>query len=301
MISRRANLLIEKKTPTKGVTRTNSTYIAGVRRAQMLKIVQATSLFDKISMAVFLIAGVLCLIFIRPFDIALVVSSVSFMIYVVEGNLCARGKTLGMWLSLASNILYIVFCIFTMVWGEVFVNVVIYLPLAIVALVSWSKNKSVQDGDESVIVKKLNLKMWILWILASLGICVASYLVFGTWLGQKFVIFNAISIATGIIGDCIRTSRCKEFWYFYFVSNLATLLMWIFMSVGEGGTLASLPMVLSCIVGIINNVNGYIVWSNLYRKSLVYRGMILNKREVNVSKVIKLKHRFNKMKWKKGS
>ena len=98
-------------------------------RAEILLALKRTSWFERLWYPIFFLAGVLCLIFIRPITFELCFSVASFWLYMFANNLLARGKFAGLLLSITSASLYTVVSFFAKVYGEVLINLLLYIPL----------------------------------------------------------------------------------------------------------------------------------------------------------------------------
>ena len=241
------------------------------------------SLFEKLWFSFFSIAGILCLIFIRPFDLQLVFGVVSFFLYMFSSNLTANGNKFGMLIALISSVLYCINCFFFKVYGEILINLLVYWPIYVFSFVSFKKNTNEQNkNDEFLEVKKLSiLKIILLFLLLAVG-TVALYFLF-TFIGSAFALVNAVSIVSFLISMIIRMFRYIEFWWFDFIGNFFNVILWVLASTTD---LSSLPMVLSTVSCIFNGVYGYIIWKKLYKKSQVSKGVLLVKRKLNINKII---------------
>jgi len=92
-----------------------------------------------------------------------------------------------------------------------------------------------------------------------------------------------------LIAMIIRIFRFVEFWWFDLLGNIFNVALWVLASTQD---MSSLPFVLSTISSVFNGVYGFIIWKKLYKKSQVSKGVILLKRELNISKIIKVRRQY---------
>lgn len=289
-------LIKDKHKSTKGVTRTNSTYLTMIKRQQLLKVIHGITWFDYTFFALLLIVSGALFFVVKPINISFILSISTFLLYCTSGILMAKGKLIGAILALVNNFVYITICVMGNVYGEILINAGLYVPLSIMCIVLWKKNQTKQTKE--LVIRSLNWKQILVWFLCVAAASGLFYLVLGVWWGQTLALLNAISISINASGDILRNLRYKQFWYSYILGNALTIALWLTLSASD---LSLLPVAFSCFFSIINSIRGLFSWQNLWRKSQVYQGKILAKRKINIQRIIKLKHRFQRMKWKVGT
>ena len=264
-------------------------------KMRVRKMLASTTLFEKIWYCTFILAGLLCLVFIRPLTFPLVFAVVSMILYMLSDNMVANGNRFGFLISIFSSVLYCIDCFVFKIYGEVFINVLIYIPIYICSYISFGKAQK-KEGDKNFLeVKKL--KAWQL-MLCVLLLVVGSYVVYLilTWANSSLALLNALSRVSFLISMMLSARRYVQCWWFDCIGNVFTILLWVFASARD---LSSLPFVLSTISGILNAVFGIVVWQRLYRKSMASKGVILNKRPVKISRIIKVRRKYKKLIWDK--
>ena len=273
-----------------------------VRSEIIAGIIQRVGKFEIVWYPTFIILGLLCLILIPIFttmsaiDVLLLCFSVTSLWFsMFANNLVARGYRIGLLLSTISMCFYVVVCILQHVWGEVIINLALYIPLEIMGFFKW-KNSAGDSGKISA-VKKMTTKDLAIYLPSLAGLTAAIWAILEFGIKQKFAIFNAISIAACVIGNIVRNKKYLETWYIYMTSNTAAIILWaltIFAS-GDGLTLVVLPSMLSFMATLSNNFNGIVIWSTLYRNENKNGGVYLALRPVNINKVAKIKRMYRNM------
>ena len=115
-------------------------------------------------------------------------------------------------------------------------------------------------------------------------------------LGQSFAIFNALAIATGVIGNILRNKRSMETWFVFILCNLAGISLWACEAFASGGaiSLSVLPLMLSYASTLTNDFNGWAIWGAMRKKQLSVDRVYLAKRKVSIKKIAKLKTKYRK-------
>ncbi len=272
---------------------------ASYGRIGILEGLRRTSLFEKIWYPIFIIAGILCLIFVRPFTFELCFAVISLWLGMLSNNLLARGKWLGLLLSIISSVLYTTVCFFTKVFGEVIINIILYIPLDIFALITFKKNIS-KKSDE-LEVKVMRLKQWLIALLLTLVLGGAIFAALYFLPGQIYPLLNASSVALFISAMLIRNLRYKEFWWFNLFGNLMSVIMWAIVATSSSDLLYSLPFALSSLAALSNNVFGIVMWQSIYKKSVTNGRVFVKTNKVKVNKVIKLRRRYkDALRWEQA-
>jgi len=212
----------------------------------------------------------------------------------IANNLVARGKRVGLLISTVAMVIYSYVSFVNQVWGEVIINVAMYIPLEIMGFIRWKK-----DNEKEVEAMPIVKKCTPLGYLALGGMLVA--LTLGIWailefgLGQRFAIFNAIGIAACILGGQARNHKYIETWLLYIIANLGSIALWCctaFIGDGTGMTLSVLPIILSYSSTLTNDFNGWVIWEIMYKKCNKKSGVYLAKRNVKLLNIAKIKNKY---------
>ncbi|MBP3631192.1 MAG: nicotinamide mononucleotide transporter [Clostridia bacterium] len=264
-------------------------------------VMRKTGKFEFFWYPTFLILGLLCLILVPIFTkmstadlVLLVVCVVNLWLCMTANNLVAKGIRVGLLLSVVNMLIYVGISIYQKIWGEVIINVALYIPLSIIGFFNWGKG-----ADESSVnaVNKMNGIQLLKYVTMYIVITVGVWAILNFVLQQSFAIFNAISIAGCIVGDLSRNKRFFEVWYFYMLCNIGGILLWSLQIFAGGGeiSLAILPTVISFMATLSNNFNGIYIWNILYKNKHKNGGVYLAKRKVDIRKIVRLKRTYKKM------
>jgi len=177
------------------------------------------------------------------------------------------------------------------------INVLLYIPLDIIAVFTFKKN--LNKNTNELDVKAMNFKNWIVTIVLFLIGSLATFGILYIIPGQVYPLLNALSISFFLTAIFIRNLRFKEFWWFNLIGNVITVAMWAFVSTSATDQLYTLPFVLSSIAAILNNIYGIIVWKSIYKKAITNGGIYV-KKTIKINKVIKIRRKYmQSLKWNK--
>lgn len=266
-----------------------------MRHDVLINSIRKTGWFELVWYPFFIIASILVFVWVSialgRFSWILAVSIIELWTTMLANNFVARGYRWGLLISVVSLILYIFVSAYSKVWGEAIINALLFLPLEIITYFSWKKSVA-DDNKLNEIRVKVTYQPYV-WI--------GSLIVFttGVWaflkyvIGQEFAIFNAISMVSFVIATLIRRKRYIYSWYLYMFGNLSIIILWILVSRNQD--LATLPMVIGSIALFANNFNGLYIWTKIYRHNKKAEGVLLQKREINIKNVVKLRHTYSKL------
>ena len=266
------------------------------QREAIVLALKQTSIFEKIWYPLFIIPAIACLFLIKPLTFNLCFAVASLLFYMIANNLVAKGKTLGIIIGILSSILYVVVSFFAKVYGEVIINVFLYIPLDIYALITFKKNTNKKTNELEV--KRLSVRGWFMFIGLFIIMLSVVYAILTFIPGQIYPMLNALPIVLFLLGTFIRNSRYKEFWWFNLLGNLTTIILWILVATSSKELLFSLPFTLSSMAAFFNNIYGLFLWRKLYRNSIVKGKIYVKTNKVKVKNIIKVRQRYLKsLKW----
>ena len=269
-----------------------------IRSQTLTAMAKNTGIFELIWYPTFIIGGLVCLLFIRPMNIELILCVVQLWLCMTANNLAARGNRYGLVLNTIRMSMYVYVCITNAVWGEVIINTAWYIPLEIIGFFKWKK---ASEGNSSNVltINKFTPMGYVCCSLVLSGLAFAIALVLHYLLAQSVLIaiFNAVMIATGIVGAWMRNRRYIEVWLVWVLCNVAGISLWLVeIFAGSAGelSLSVLPLVLSYASSLTNDFNGWTLWSIMRKKQNSADRVYLAKRKVNVKRIAKLKSNYRK-------
>lgn len=304
-------LIKGKVTATEGVHNFDNMKLSygsiGANRIDILRALQKENKFRIIWYVVFGVLAAVCLgLDFRNWQAWFNVADL--IILMINIDLVSRGKIVGIYIGLIECFMYIYICYVSGLYGEIIKMCALNIPLNIFSIISWTKSlkeqkkKKYSDAKEenSVVIKKLKAKSYI-WI--ALGSVV---LYVGFYFGLKAISSNALIFSTAVLtltvfAKILSGLRYKENYLFSLAAGILSTLMWIEVIVtsAKSGSFdySILLMVLNSLAIVTNDIQGYSIWKAMYRKIAVNGGEVFAMRKMNIKKIVKLRHQYQKLVW----
>ena len=304
-------LIRGKVTATEGVHNFDNMKLSygsiGANRIDVLRALQKENKFRIIWYVVFGVLATVCLgLDFRNWQAWFNVADL--IILMINIDLVSRGKIVGIYIGLIECFMYIYICYVSGLYGEIIKMCALNIPLNIFAIISWTKSlkeqkkKKYSDTKEesSVVIKKLKAKSYIWIALGSVVLYVGFY--FGLKaIGSNALIFSTAVLTLTVFAKILSGLRYKENYLFSLAAGILSTLMWIEVIVtsAKSGSFdySILLMVLNSLAIVTNDIQGYSIWKAMYRKIAVNGGEVFAMRKMNIKKIVKLRHQYQKLVW----
>lgn len=304
-------LIRGKVTATEGVHNFDNMKLSygsiGANRIDVLRALQKENKFRIIWYVVFGILAAVCLgLDFRNWQAWFNVADL--IILMINIDLVSRGKIVGIYIGLIECFMYIYICYVSGLYGEIIKMCALNIPLNIFSIISWTKSlkeqkkKKYSDTKEesSVVIKKLKAKSYIWIALGSVVLYVGFY--FGLKaIGSNALIFSTAVLTLTVFAKILSGLRYKENYLFSLAAGILSTLMWIEVIVtsAKSGSFdySILLMVLNSLAIVTNDIQGYSIWKAMYRKIAVNGGEVFAMRKMNIKKIVKLRHQYQKLVW----
>lgn len=282
-------------------------YGASANRVEILTRLRKYSKFTIFWYITFFLLGLVCL----AIDISSWFYVVDLYVVMVNIDLVARGKILGMYVGVFECFLYSFNAIQTGLWGEVIKMLCICVPLNIVSIINWTKSLKKQklekysSENEDIIVKRLSKKEIVKFSFIGLVIaggcyCLLRFILPLIGIQQDTALeLGAISLAISIVSKIFTARKNMESWILCIINDIICLMMWAQSIIFGGFDLSQISMIVYYLACFSNDIYAYSLWKSMYRKIAVNGGKILAMRKVNIRRIIKLKRQFRDLHWDK--
>lgn len=186
------------------------------------------------------------------------------MIALTSGFLNAYFMAIGKWYNYIFGIIFaIVYAYISTInglYGLLIFTIIFYLPLQIMGLINWFKNKQ----NSEVKMRSFNLKTaFILCFVVIIGSCLLGFLL-SLISGQNLAFLDSTAQIINLCGVVLGTLRFREAWYIWLANNIVDLTIWIINAVNN--TPNSTMMLITSIMYLIMNIIGVISWIILEKK-----------------------------------
>ena len=278
-------------------------YGSTANRIEVLNMLRKQSKFTIYWFIIFGLLGIACLVidingWFQVFDLYLVMVN----IYLV-----ARGKLIGIALGIVECCIYAFICFKSQLFGEVIKVLCISVPLNIFSLISWKlaskkkeKDKFNTKKDDDVVIRKLNKKLKLIFGAALIGCSGLAFLLLKFVIGQEnALLLSSIALAITIVGKILTARKYVESYILFLCGNIICLLMWGQTMIESGVNLSDLSMTVYYLACFSFDVYAYELWKSMYRRVAINGGVILAKRKVKITRIIKLRRRYKNLHWNK--
>ena len=170
--------------------------------------------------------------------------------------LVAKGLTIAPIVSIVYNILYAILSITQKYYGETIIYTVIMIPLSIISIVSWVKNKN-GGKKEQVQVNKISKKEYLILSFVIVVVTFGFYFLLKA-LHTNELIVSTISLVAPVISAYLMLRRSSNYAICFIVSNVVLIVLWG-LSVKTAGA-GFLPTICSFVIFTILDVYGLIHW-----------------------------------------
>lgn len=168
----------------------------------------------------------------------------------------AKGNVVGQFVGVVLAVLYSIISYRNKYFGEVIVYLLIILPLYVVGIFSWLKNRD--KKTEKVKQNIISSKEWGWLVLGSIVLFVILYQLlkyFDT--SQLFV--STLSMIINIFATYLLVRRSKYSFIFYIFNAFILLVLWGIPVIN--GDYLLIPMVFDGILLLINDIYGFKSWA----------------------------------------
>lgn len=185
---------------------------------------------------------------------SILVATVSFSGILCVG-LIAVGRREGYLVGLYSSLSYSILAYTNGLFGEVYLNLLFFLPAGVIGYVMWSCHTR---PDRTVKMRQLGWSQRF----AVAAICIACTVSLGVLLGlnprQNTPFIDATTNVLSVVATFLMMWRYKEQWLLYILLNIVTIVMWClrFRAGGEAGDL----MIVMWSLFLLNAFFGFWRW-----------------------------------------
>jgi nicotinamide mononucleotide transporter len=221
-----------------------------------MKLFKGWTLFE----ILFLIIGTLAAIILTPLFKGTIIDLGYTLLYFWTALLLAKGKYSCYIIGIISTFFYAYVSYTNRYYGEVIISMCCTLPLMIVGLVNWIRNR---DDSNTVIIKAITKKELILVLLSQAILFGAYYLLLKTFNTNNLLI-STFSIVVSLIATYLTARRSEKGFIGFIINDLILIVLWSIPIVN--GELNIIPVVLCPVLLLINDIYGVYNWKRIKQK-----------------------------------
>lgn len=186
----------------------------------------------------------------------------------ITGIMCvilvAKGRISNYWFGIV-NVLFYAYTAYTwMLYGEVMLNIIYFLPMQFYGLWIWTRKKNIKTKD-TILVKFLSCNERIIWsIITVIGII--GYKLILQAIGGNLPLIDSMSTVMSVIAMVLMARLYMEQWVLWIIVDVVSILMWFIVVFKQGSN--DIAILIMWMAYLINAVYGFYNWIKMYRKQL---------------------------------
>ncbi len=183
----------------------------------------------------------------------------------ISNLLATKKNSINYFFGIFHVILYGGIAFYNQVYGDFFLNFVIFLPLEFIGWRKWFKKE--QENTSFLYAKKLSFRSWLKVIIGlSLLLVITSWILY--LLGDDVFMLDALSNSTSILGIILMVLYYREQWWVWFIVNIISTLLWIqvlIISIANHNlNYMAITMALMWSFYTVNSIIGIFRWKKAY-------------------------------------
>lgn len=225
----------------------------------MKKIFKEWSHFEILFLFCSLIVITLCFIFGTDRNIfSLVVS----LIGVISVLTVAKGLVIAPMINIVYNIIYAILSITQQYYGEAIIYIFLMIPISVMSIVEWLKNKS-KDDENVVEINKIH-GIEYMWLSVVTLIATIGFYFLLKFLNTNELVISTISLISSLVASYLMLRRCSYYALGFMTNDIILIILWGL--VVKNNSIAYLPTVITFVVFLINDIYGFINWKKIEKK-----------------------------------
>ena len=173
----------------------------------------------------------------------------------------AKGNPFGQFLMIIFSILYGIISFRASYYGEMITYLGMTAPMAVFALVSWIKNP--YNGNKAEVkVNRLKKKEICFMMVLAVIVTVVFYYILAAFHTENLII-GTISVTTSFLAVYLTFRRSAVFALAYAANDLVLIVLWVLAALFNT---SNLSVVICFIMFLLNDIYGFINWSNMQKR-----------------------------------
>lgn len=225
----------------------------------MKKIFKEWSHFEILFLFCSLIVITLCFILGTDRNVfSLVVS----LIGVISVLTVAKGLVIAPMINIVYNIIYAILSITQQYYGEAIIYIFLMIPISVMSIVEWLKNKS-KDDENVVEINKIH-GIEYMWLSVVTLIATIGFYFLLKFLNTNELVISTISLISSLVASYLMLRRCSYYALGFMANDIILIILWGL--VVKNNSIAYLPTVITFVVFLINDIYGFINWKKIEKK-----------------------------------
>lgn len=173
----------------------------------------------------------------------------------------SKGNVIGEFLTVAFSLGYAAVSFGFHYYGETLINLLMQVPIAIAAIVSWIRHPYQGDASE-VEVHRLALGKTLSLVGLACAVAVVSYFILGAF-GTENLIVSAISVGTSFLALALLVFRSPLYAVAFMANDIVLIALWGWAALRD---LSYLSMLVCFLMFFANDCYGFYNWRKIQKR-----------------------------------
>ncbi|MBO6195385.1 MAG: nicotinamide mononucleotide transporter [Bacilli bacterium] len=213
------------------------------------------NLYEKL----YLTIGIISTIIVTLITKSSIISMLYVITYITNALLSSKGKPECYIFGFTGIIFYGYLSYQQKYFGELIIILFMSIPVMIMGVISWLKNKD----DESIIINTLSKKEIILVILSQVIMFFLYYYILKLF-NTSMLVTSTLSIIMSLLALYFGSRRSEICYYFYILNDIVGIALWIMPILN--GEKAMFSVIFGPILLFVNDIYGIYNWKKLKKK-----------------------------------
>ena len=213
------------------------------------------NLYEKL----YLTIGIISTIIVTLITKSSIISMLYVITYITNALLSSKGKPECYIFGFTGIIFYGYLSYQQKYFGELIIILFMSIPVMIMGVISWLKNKD----DESIIINTLSKKEIILVILSQVIMFFLYYYILKLF-NTSMLVTSTLSIIMSLLALYFGSRRSEICYYFYILNDIVGIALWIMPILN--GEKAMFSVLFGPILLFVNDIYGIYNWKKLKKK-----------------------------------
>lgn len=174
----------------------------------------------------------------------------------------AKGNVIGQAVSIVFAVLYAAYAYTQRYYGEMLIYLLLMLPIHIISIVTWLKNKYKGRAHE-VRINTIRPAEYALTFIGAACVTVVFYFILRA-LGTDNLIISTISLTTSVTAAYLMLRRCEYFSVCFVFNDVVLITLWSLKLTTTG--ISVLPSVIAFVMFLLNDAYCFISWHRIRRR-----------------------------------
>lgn len=175
----------------------------------------------------------------------------------------AKGNPFGQFLMIVFSVLYGIISFTYNYYGEVITYLGMTAPMAVFALISWLKNP--YNGNKSEVKVNCLKRCEIIFAIGLTAVVTLVFYFILKAFNTANIIPSTISVATSFLAVYLTFRRSVFYAVLYACNDIVLIVLWLLAAISD---ITYLSVIICFVVFLINDVYGFINWSEIKKRQL---------------------------------